>query len=41
MDKTEVYEFFTKILKEEKEVSPGIAAIRTLLKVLENDKKSK
>uniref|UniRef100_A0A8D9B813 Translation initiation factor eIF2B subunit alpha n=1 Tax=Cacopsylla melanoneura TaxID=428564 RepID=A0A8D9B813_9HEMI len=40
MDKTEICNFFTKILKEEREVSPGIAAIRTLLKVLENERKT-
>lgn len=30
--------FFGSILKEEPDVSAGVAAIRTLLKVLENDK---
>lgn len=33
-----VEEFFTSIMKKEQEVSAGIAAIRTLLKLLEHDK---
>uniref|UniRef100_A0A1B6FR79 Translation initiation factor eIF2B subunit alpha n=1 Tax=Cuerna arida TaxID=1464854 RepID=A0A1B6FR79_9HEMI len=38
MEKKEVEEFFTNIMKNDKEVSAGIAAIRTLLKFLEHDK---
>ncbi|XKL60451.1 hypothetical protein PGB90_007508 [Kerria lacca] len=33
-----IREYFCKILHEEKDLSPGIAAIKTLLYVLENDK---
>lgn len=34
---TEIEEFFSKIMKNEPDVSAGMAAIRTLLKVLEDD----
>lgn len=35
---SEVQEIFLKILKEEEDVSAGVAAIRTLLSVIENYK---
>lgn len=35
---TEVQEIFLKIMKEEEDVSAGVAAIRTLLSVIENYK---
>ncbi|KAF9414009.1 hypothetical protein HW555_007962 [Spodoptera exigua] len=38
MKKEEVQEIFLKILKEEEDVSAGVAAIRTLLSVIENYK---
>ncbi|PZC76969.1 hypothetical protein B5X24_HaOG203919 [Helicoverpa armigera] len=38
MKKEEVQEIFLKILREEEDVSAGVAAIRTLLSVIENYK---
>ncbi|XP_076297598.1 eukaryotic translation initiation factor 2B subunit alpha [Lasioglossum baleicum] len=38
MDKQEICEYFNGIIKNEKDVSAGVAAIRTLLKVLEFSK---
>lgn len=35
---TEVQDIFLKILREEEDVSAGVAAIRTLLTVIENYK---
>lgn len=35
---TEIENVFLSIMRKEKEVSAGVAAIRTLLKVLEHDK---
>lgn len=35
---TEVQEIFLKIMREEEDVSAGVAAIRTLLTVIENYK---
>ncbi|KAK0096722.1 hypothetical protein PV326_004582 [Microctonus aethiopoides] len=38
MERTEICQFFDEIMKNEKEVSAGMAAIRTLMKVLEHSK---
>lgn len=38
MENTDIREYFCKILREEEDLSAGIAAIKTLLHVLENNK---